>query len=462
MRRKILFATALVASVTIAMGLITALAISSQVQARASDELARQASVTAALIDEDLQDLRFRPGDNAAEQISRYRTALERSLNRARVLGGHDVVEAVLLIRDRRIPISEPLVVIPLLPDGIRDGDVVTVDVKGTSMLVAVQEVDLRAGTLAVAIGRVEPLFPIRGLTTALLVALGIGAVLTISLGIWFSTSLSRRLAGISEAAGRVGGGDLRARAPTTGDDEIASLATAFNEMASELESVRNREREFLMAVSHDLRTPLTTISGYAEALDAGDVEPEDLSRVAGILHGQTEQLARLVEDVMALARLESNEFTLRPQTVELEGLVVATVDTFLNKAASASIDLGATDVEPVTVVVDPDRLIQVLGNLLENALRYTPEGGVISVGCHATDDDRAVITVVNSGPGIAAHDLPHVFERLYVADRYRAVRPAGSGLGLAIVAEIVEAMGGSIECSTPSTGGTRFAVTVG
>ena len=462
MRRKILLATAIVASVTIAMGLITALAISSQVQARASDELARQASVTAALIDEDLADLRFRPGGDAAEQIARFRSALERSLNRARVLGGHDVVEAVLLVRDRRIPISEPLVVIPLLPNGVVDGDVVTLDVDGTSMLVAVQEVDLRAGSLAVAIGRVEPLFPIGGLTTALLVALGIGAVLTISLGIWFSTSLSRRLTNLSEAAGRVGTGDLSARAPTTGDDEIASVATAFNEMASELQSVRDREREFLMAVSHDLRTPLTTISGYAEALDAGDVDPEDLSRVAGILYGQTAQLARLVEDVMALARLEAHEFTLRPQMVELDGLIEATVDTFLNKASTASIELAATDVEPVSAVVDPDRLIQVLGNLLENALRYTPEGGVISVACHPTDDCRARVTVTNSGPGIAAHDLPHVFERLYVADRYRAVRPAGSGLGLAIVAEIVDAMGGTIECTSPPEGGTLFAVTIG
>jgi len=461
-RRKILFATAIVVSVTIAMGLITALAIASQVQARAADELARQASVTATLIEQDLEDLRFRPGVNVREQIAQFRTALLRSLDRARVLGGHDVVEAVLFVRDRRIPISEPLVLIPLLSEDLGDGDVVTVDVDGTAMLVGVQEVDLRAGSLAVAIGRVEPLYPIRGLTTALLVALGIGAVLTVSLGVWFATSLSRRLAGISKAAGEVGAGDLTARAPASGDDEIAAVASAFNDMASELHAVRDREREFLMAVSHDLRTPLTTIAGYAEALDAGDVAPEDLSRVAGILYAQTNQLARLIEDVMALARLESHEFTLRPQTVELEGLVLATVETFLNKASSASIRLSAHDVEPVSVIIDPDRLIQILGNLIENALRYTPEGGFISVGCRSTDDGRATIVVENSGRGISTHDLPHVFERLYVADRYRAVRPAGSGLGLAIVAEIVEAMGGSIDCTSPPEGGTVFSVTIG
>jgi two-component system sensor histidine kinase BaeS len=461
-RRKILIATALVASVTIVMGLTTAFATSSQVQARAADELARQASVTAALIEQDLDDLRFRPGADVAEQIAQFRTALLRSLNRARVLGGHDVVEAVLFVRDRRIPISEPLVVIPLLPEDLGDGDVVTVDVDGTSMLVGVQEVDVRAGSLAVAIARAEPLFPIRGLTTALLVALGIGAVLTISLGVWFSTSLSRRLAGISEAAREVGAGDLAARAPASGDDEIAAVAASFNDMASELQAVRDREREFLMAVSHDLRTPLTTIAGYAEALDAGDISPEDLSRVAAILHAQTNQLARLVEDVMALARLESREFTLRTQTVELEGLVLATVETFLNKASSAAIHMTADEVESVSVIVDPDRLIQVLGNLIENALRYTPEGGSISVGCRAAGDGRATITVANSGAGIAAHDLPHVFERLYVAERYRAVRPAGSGLGLAIVAEIVDAMGGSIDCTSPREGGTVFTVTIG
>ncbi len=460
MRRKILVATALVASVTIVMGLVTAFAISSQIQARAADELARQASVTASLIEEDLEDLRFRPGD-AAEQIARFRAALERSLNRARVLGGHDVVEAVLFVRGRQIPISEPLVVIPVLSDDLTDGDVVTVDVEGTSMLVAVQEVELRAGTLAVAIGRVEPLFPIRGLTTALVVALGIGAVLTISLGVWFSTSLSRRLGQVSEAADRVGAGDLTARAPVEGDDEIAALASSFNAMAGELEAVRGREREFLMAVSHDLRTPLTTISGYAEALDAGHVSPEDLSRVAGILHGQTEQLTRLVEDVMALARLEAHEFTLRPQEVELCDVVAATVETFANKAETASIDLRVVRGDAVTVVVDPDRVIQILGNLLENALRYTPEGGTIEVVCRTEGEDRAIVSVTNSGPGIAAHDLPHVFERLYVADRYRAVRPAGSGLGLSIVAELAAAMGAEVDCASPPGGGTVFTLTL-
>jgi len=461
-KHKILVATAIVASVTLIVGLGIAFVVSARVQVSATTELARQAKVTASLIEQDLEDLQFRPGGDVREQIARFRSALVRSLTRAEVLGGHDVVEAVLSIRGRTIPISEPLVVIPLLPADIGEGDVVTIDVENSRMLVAVEFLDSRFGTLSVAIGRIEPLVPVRGLMLALFTALAIGAALTISLGVWFSRSLTARLADVSDAARRVGTGDFTARAAALGGDEIADVAAAFNDMAAELQGVRDREREFLMAVSHDLRTPLTTISGYAEALDAGHVPAEDLSRVAGILFGQTEQLSRLIGDIMALARLEAKEFTLRPEAVAVAGLVDATVDTFQNRASAASINLSVDHNEDITIVADPDRLIQVLGNLLENALRYTPEDGSINLSCQRVEDGVARIVVANSGLGISSHDLPHVFERLYVADRYRAVRPAGSGLGLAIVAELVEAMGGDIVCSTPSDGGTVFTLTVG
>jgi len=461
-KRKILVAAAIVASVTLVVGLGIAIVVSTRVQASARAELARQANVTAGLIEQDLEELKFRPGGDVREQIARFRTALVRSLTRAQVLGGHDIVEAVLSIRGRTIPISEPLVVIPLLPPDIGEGDVITIDVEQTAMLVAVELLDSRFGVLSVAIGRIEPLVPVRSLMLALLTALAIGAVLTMSLGVWFSRSLTARLSDISQAARRVGTGDFTVRAAAGGGDEIADVAAAFNEMATELQSVRDREREFLMAVSHDLRTPLTTISGYAEALDAGHVPPEDLSRVAGILFGQTEQLSRLIGDIMSLARLEAKEFTLRPETVAVAGLISATAETFAVRASRASIDLSIDRIEDVTVVTDPDRLIQVLGNLLENALRYTPEGGVIHLSCDRVEGAKARIVVANSGRGISPHDLPHVFERLYVADRYRAVRPAGSGLGLAIVAELIEAMGGDIECSTPPEGGTVFTLTIG
>jgi len=460
-KAKIFFATAIVAVGTLLSGITIAVVVSQRAQAASAAELSRQARVTAELIEEDLDDIRFRPRGNVPAQVGRARKALERSLIRARVLGGHDVVEAVLIVRDRTVPISDPLVLIPQLPSDMDEGDVVSVTVGDKKVQAAIERLEGDGVTLTVAIGREAELFPVRGLTVALLVALGVGAVLTLLLGVWFSASLSRRLSGISEAARRVGSGDLSARAPQSGQDEIAEVAGSFNAMAAELQAVGGRERQFLMAVSHDLRTPLTTISGYAEALDAGDIPPEDLSRVAGILYGQTRQLSRLVEDVMALARMETSEFTLRPAIVDVEGIVSGTVDTFDERATAARIELTTTCRDPGEVSIDPDRLVQVLGNLLENAMRYTPQGGTIDVTCDRTGSGVVSISVVNTGPGIAPQDVPHVFERLYVADRYRAVRPAGSGLGLSIVSELVTLMGGTVTCSSTPTQ-TTFTVELG
>jgi signal transduction histidine kinase len=216
------------------------------------------------------------------------------------------------------------------------------------------------------------------------------------------------------------------------------------------------------MAVSHDLRTPLTTISGYAEALDAGDIPQEDLSKVAGILHGQTGQLSRLVEDLMALARVETREFTLKPESVDVSLLTSGVVDDYAPRAEAGSVTLEKDDSASIVLSTDPQRLIQVLGNLLDNALRYTPDGGTISVACSVAGSDAATISVSNTGPGVSSADLPHVFERLYVADRYRAQRPTGSGLGLAIVEELVDAMGGTVSCESDPESGTTFSVTIG
>jgi two-component system OmpR family sensor kinase len=460
--RKILLATAVVVGVTLLVGALATVLMARRLTATAEDELARQALVTAQLIEEDLENLKFRPGPTAPEQVDQFRGALNRSLGRAKVIGGHDVIEAVLGLPNRTVPITETLIVMTELPAGTSEGDVVTVDIDGRNMLVAVEKVELDRIDIVVAIGRFEPLLPAGELTVALLSSLGIGALLTVLLGVWLSRSVTSRLSDVSEAALEVGSGNMSARATVTGEDEITDVARSFNHMAAELEDVRSREREFLMAVSHDLRTPLTTISGYAEALDSGDIDQEDLSRVAGVLHGQAGQLSRLVEDLMALARVDAREFSLKPEIVDVSTLTSGVVDSYRPRAASASIALETECDQTISISVDPQRLIQVLGNLLDNALRYTPDAGAISVTCCQTVPDRATISISNTGPGISPDDLPHVFERLYVADRYRAQRPAGSGLGLAIVAELVDAMGGEVSCQSTESSGTTFSVTIG
>jgi signal transduction histidine kinase len=259
-------------------------------------------------------------------------------------------------------------------------------------------------------------------------------------------------------AAGRLAAGDLTAGAPVEGNDEVSGVAVAFNDMAEQLEESRRRERQFLASVGHDLRTPLTTISGYAEAIDEGVVRGEELSRVAGVLHRESARLQRLVEDLMLLSRIEAREFTLRPEEVELAGHLRGVVEAFRGRAAEADIELIAELAPVPAAYIDPDRVAQVVGNLMENALRYTPEGGTVRISL-ASRGGWARISVADTGPGIDEADLPRIFERLYVAQRYRAVRPEGSGLGLSIVRELAVAMGGRAEVH--STGGVGTTVTV-
>lgn len=459
MQRRIIVATALVAAITLLIGFAAVVVIRRGIAIRAEQELRRQAAVTAAQIEEDLESVGFRPGANPGDAVARYRNVLERSLNRAGSLGGHDRVEGTISVGERQVPITQPLVLIPLLPAGAGDGDVVTVEVDGEQMLVAVEVLEGQRSTLTIAIGRSQPLLPAAVVTIPVALAVGVGAVLTVALGIWFARSLSRRLHQLETVAEAVGDGNLDVRAEVEGTDEIASVAEAFNSMTSQLHSMRNRERDFLMSVSHDLRTPLTTIRGYAEALDAGDIASEDLPKVAGVLNTQADQLSRLVEDLMLLGRLEAHQYTLRPESVDLSALVTGVADGFAPQAAACAVSLSVDAGDAGERVVDPDRIVQVLANLIENALRYTPEMGAITVA--VTEDHLGfAVDVHNTGPGIAERDLPRVFDRLYVAERYRALRPSGSGLGLAIVSELTMAMGGTVTCESDIASGTTFRVT--
>jgi two-component system, OmpR family, sensor histidine kinase BaeS len=159
------------------------------------------------------------------------------------------------------------------------------------------------------------------------------------------------------------------------------------------------------------------------------------------------------------LSRLEAGEFTLRPEAVNLTGHLRGTVEAYRGRAEAAGVALEGDLAEVPPVLVDPDRLDQVVGNLVENALRYTPAGGTVRLGL-GQEGSRVRLAVADTGPGIEAADLPHIFERLYVAQRYRPARPEGSGLGLAIVHELVEAMGGTVEVvSAPGRGTTISAL---
>ncbi len=325
-------------------------------------------------------------------------------------------------------------------------------------LAVPVEQVGRRGALVALILTRT---FQTETVPTRLLVVLLVGvAVLAAVAARILSRSLERRLEPVAGAARALSAGDLSARAEVQGDDELTEVARAFNEMAERLGDAREREREFLLSVGHDLRTPLTTIGGYAEALEEGVDDPDEVRRIAAVLDTQSRRLRRLIEDVMLLARLESAEFDLRPEPVDVAAHLGEVVAGFVPRAKEARVELVSRLDAVGLRMIDPDRVAQLVANLTENALRYTPEAGTVTVSLSG-DPSGVTIAVADTGPGIDPEDLPHVFERFYVARKYREVRPEGSGLGLSIVARLVEIMGGSVAAESEPGVGTTVTVQV-
>jgi two-component system sensor histidine kinase BaeS len=288
-----------------------------------------------------------------------------------------------------------------------------------------------------------------------------IAAAITLILGVlvaWrFGRRLTRPIRDAHEATRRISQGDLSARvaAPANGhDDELASLIASINTMAEALERSKGVERQFLLSVSHDLRTPLTSIRGYAEAIADGAVP--DAAEASNVILSEARRLERLVGDLLDLAKLESRSFSLSLQPVDLVDIAAGTADGFRPEATDAGVDIDVVTDGPAVVDGDPDRLAQVAANLVQNALKFAR--GRIRVSVDAANG-WARLAVADDGPGIAPEDLPHVFERLYVSRHQPQRKEVGSGLGLAIVRELVTAMGGSVDASGADTGGACLAV---
>jgi two-component system sensor histidine kinase BaeS len=292
------------------------------------------------------------------------------------------------------------------------------------------------------------------------LIAAAISLGAAVIAGDRLSRHFTRPLVQAESVTRRIAGGDLQAHVADPGNSvpELASLVTSINTMAEALARSRGLERQFLLSVSHDLRTPLTSIRGYAEAIADGAVT--DTQRAADVIASESRRLERLVRDLLDLAKLDARRFSLDLRRVDLADCARATAAGFQPATAEVglSLEVGATGEIPVRA--DPDRLAQVVANLIENASKFAAHQ--IRVGASRADGDLAVLWVDDDGPGIPAEDLPRVFERLYTSTR-RPARQVGSGLGLAIVAELVSAMGGSARAESPltPTGGTRMVVTL-
>jgi two-component system phosphate regulon sensor histidine kinase PhoR len=249
--------------------------------------------------------------------------------------------------------------------------------------------------------------------------------------------------------------------APVRAGDGTVTGAVAVLRDVTELRQTERLRRELTANVSHELRTPLTSIKGFAETLLDGAMRDEaTCRRFLGIINGETDRLVKLVDDLLDLSLLESKRVTLELRPVDVGVLVAHTVDKLKPLAQTQRLALHQTAPPGFVVSADADRLAQVLTNLVDNALKYTPEGGRVDVRVAAANGDVEVL-VNDSGRGIRPEDLPHVFERFYRADRSRTRDSGGTGLGLAIAKHIVEAHGGRISVSSQPNEGTTFKVTL-
>jgi signal transduction histidine kinase len=300
-------------------------------------------------------------------------------------------------------------------------------------------------------LGRAAPFF---------LLAAGLALLVAILVAAYLARRLTRPLAAMETAARRIAAGDLSARVGLGrhADDELAGLGHALDRMAAELEAARGLERGFLLSVSHDLRTPLTSIKGYAEAIADGAVEGrEDQAGAAAIIASEARRLERLVADLLDLARLDAHQFSLTPQPVDARQVVGEAVEAFRPEASEIGLELALAPGDPVPADADPERLGQIVANLVENALKYARSRVTVWVTAR---DGRVQLRVDDDGPGIHPADLPRVFERLYTS-RTAPGRKVGTGLGLAIVRELSAAMGGTAEAQRVDGTGTRLVVEI-
>jgi signal transduction histidine kinase len=282
----------------------------------------------------------------------------------------------------------------------------------------------------------------------AAIVAAGIASYLV-------SGWLTRPLGQMAQAAGQIAAGDFRQRVAYESRDDVGRLATAFNDMAGQLQKTEELRQELLGTISHDIRTPLATIEGYMQGLMDGVIpaEPETYD----MIKREAARLGRLVTDVERLSRIEAGAEPITPEELSPLEIVEGVMAPLRPRFEHAGIGLSADCSPPCpNIWADPDKFAQVLGNLLSNALRFTPAGGAVKVSVEVRDRMVAFM-VEDNGIGIPASDLPHVFERFYRVDKSRSTSGGGSGIGLAIARQLTQQMGGSIEAESMPGRFTRF-----
>ena len=290
-----------------------------------------------------------------------------------------------------------------------------------------------------------------------LLLAGGVAALFAVVVGTWLASRITRPIVEMTHASQAMSRGDYQQQIEVRGHDEVANLARAFNQMSAQVDRSSRSMRQLLADVSHELKTPLTSIQGFSQALADGVVaDPSEAQRLAGVVHEESERMRALVDDLLYLSRIESGELHLERDRVDLNALLAGTVRRLRYQAEAGEVDVRLELAGP-PAHGDERRLEQVFANLLDNAIRFAPAGSAVLVGT-ARDDGFVVTEVENGGPTIPPEELSHLFDRFYQVDRART-SSGHSGLGLAIVGELVQAHGGTVDVRSSAEEGTVFTV---
>ena len=288
------------------------------------------------------------------------------------------------------------------------------------------------------------------------LAAAGIGVLVAL----WLASRIVEPVVELTQATRAITRGAPPPRVPVSGRDEIAELGHAFNRMAAQLAAEDEQRRRLFAGIAHELRTPLSVVQGTLEGMLDHVIEPT-AERIA-MLHSQAVLLGRLITDLRDLSLAQTGQLRLHRRTIDLSGVVRETVEALApvadERSVSLRVDLPA---KLLPVQADPDRFRQVVQNLVENALRHTPSGGEVRVVLRNDNGSGVHMAVADTGSGIGAEDLPHVFEHFYRADESRARSSGGTGMGLAIVKSLVEAHGGRVSVESAPGTGSIFTVSL-
>jgi len=315
-----------------------------------------------------------------------------------------------------------------------------------------------------------DPIF--RALLQPLLIALVLAFAVSIVLAILVTRSVVRPVQHVAQAAQKITAGDYDQTVPVEGSQEFKELARDFNQMAQQVRGTQQTQRDFLANVSHELKTPLTSIQGFAQAIQDGAAgDSAAIRKSATIIYDEATRMNRMVGELLDLARIESGQIVMRREAVQIDQLLPNVMDRLALRSQENGVAV-TTDIAIglPAVAGDGDRLAQVFSNLIDNALQHTPRGGKVSVAARTISGAAAVkrgkplsgveVTVADNGSGIPPEELLRIFERFYQVDKSRAKSKTGSlGLGLAIVKEIVTAHGGTIQAESIEGLGTKFIV---